>query len=311
MTRPLRSVGGQLSLALLLVVAIALGVVYEAVVPSLENRLVNSRVSQLQRAARSLARSLPPSYQQADFVNTASASTNARVVVMRLLSTLPPFPQPVEDSRLAGSSADVQFDPIAIRTLVTERPQHGTVDRGDHRYAEAAVYVPDQSVALFLTDSLENQLSSVHQVQRRLLLAAGAGLLIALLARLRRRLDLRAPYQAARTRRRPDLQRSLRRAGAGLGRRGAAATRRRVRAHARAPGAARRCAARVCRQRLARAADAAVLAGRLSRTARRRGDGRGDAAGVPHLDAGAGRPPDEAGLRSARPDPPGRGPAHG
>jgi two-component system OmpR family sensor kinase len=181
MTRPLRSVGAQLSLALLLVVAIALGVVYLAVVPSLENRLVNNRVSQLRRAARSLARSLPPSYQQADFVNTASASTNARVVVMRLLSTFPPFPQPMQDSRLAGSSADVQFDPVAIRTLVTERPQHGTVERGDHRFAEAAVYVPDQSVALFLTDSLQDQLSSVHQVQRRLLLAAGAGLLIALL----------------------------------------------------------------------------------------------------------------------------------
>ena len=48
---PARSVGAQLSLALLLVVAIALGVVYLAVVPSLENRLVNTRVSQL-RARR-------------------------------------------------------------------------------------------------------------------------------------------------------------------------------------------------------------------------------------------------------------------
>jgi len=181
MSRPFRSVGGQLSLALLLVVAIALGVVYEAVVPSLESRLVNSRVSQLEHAATSLALTLPPSYQQADFVNNASASTNARVVVFRLLSTLPPLTQPLEDSRLAGSSTDVQFDPIVIRTLVTERAQHGTVERGDLRYAEAAVYVPNQSVALLLTDSLQDQLSSVHQVQRRLLLAAGAGLLIALL----------------------------------------------------------------------------------------------------------------------------------
>jgi signal transduction histidine kinase len=181
MSRPFRSVGGQLSLALLLVVAIALGVVYEAVVPSLESRLVNSRVSQLEHAATSLALTLPPSYQQADFVNNASASTNARVVVFRLLSTLPPLTQPLEDSRLAGSSTDVQFDPIVIRTLVTERAQHGTVERGDLRYAEAAVYVPNQSVALLLTDSLQDQLSSVHQVQRRLLIAAGAGLLIALL----------------------------------------------------------------------------------------------------------------------------------
>jgi two-component system, OmpR family, sensor kinase len=181
MSRPMRSVGAQLSLALLLVVAIALGVVYEAVVPSLESRLVNSRVSQLEHAATSLALNLPPSYRQADFVNNASASTNARVVVFRLLSSLPPLPQPIEDSRLAGSSTDVQLDPIAIRALVTERSQHGTVERGGVRYAEAAAYVPDQAVALLLTDSLRNQLSSVHQVQRRLLIAAGAALLIALL----------------------------------------------------------------------------------------------------------------------------------
>ena len=51
MRHPIRSVGAQLSLALLLVVAIALGIVYVAVVPSLESRLVNTRVAQLERAA--------------------------------------------------------------------------------------------------------------------------------------------------------------------------------------------------------------------------------------------------------------------
>jgi hypothetical protein len=40
-----RSVGAQLSLALLLVVAIALGVVYLTVVPSLRNRAVDTRVT--------------------------------------------------------------------------------------------------------------------------------------------------------------------------------------------------------------------------------------------------------------------------
>ena len=54
MSRFFRSVGARLSLALLLVVAIALGVVYLAVVPSLENRLVNTRISQLEVAARKL-----------------------------------------------------------------------------------------------------------------------------------------------------------------------------------------------------------------------------------------------------------------
>ena len=47
MSRFFRSVGTRLSLALLLVVAIALGIVYLAVVPSLENRLVKWRPAQL------------------------------------------------------------------------------------------------------------------------------------------------------------------------------------------------------------------------------------------------------------------------
>ena len=45
MRRFLQSVGAQLSLALLLVVAIALGVVYLTVVPSLRDRAINTRVN--------------------------------------------------------------------------------------------------------------------------------------------------------------------------------------------------------------------------------------------------------------------------
>ena len=54
MRRFFRSVGTRLSLALLLVVAAALGIVYLAVVPSLESRLENTRVAQLTVATRRL-----------------------------------------------------------------------------------------------------------------------------------------------------------------------------------------------------------------------------------------------------------------
>ena len=74
-----------------------------------------------------------------------------------------------------------------------------------------------------------------------------------------------------------------------------------VRPHARAPRDARPRPARVHRQRVARAADADLLARRLPRAARRRGARRRDAARVPRDDAGAGRAPDEARDRSARP----------
>ena len=57
--RRFSGVGARLGLALLVVLAGAMGLVYLIVVPSLENRLVNSRLSQLQRAADGLARELP------------------------------------------------------------------------------------------------------------------------------------------------------------------------------------------------------------------------------------------------------------
>ena len=49
---PLRSVGAQLSLALAVLVAGSLGVVYLFVVPSLEHNLVNAKLSQLERDPR-------------------------------------------------------------------------------------------------------------------------------------------------------------------------------------------------------------------------------------------------------------------
>ena len=46
---PFRSVGARLSLALLLCVTAALGLVYAAVAPSLESRLINSRLNDLEQ----------------------------------------------------------------------------------------------------------------------------------------------------------------------------------------------------------------------------------------------------------------------
>jgi signal transduction histidine kinase len=182
-SRAFRSVGAQLSLALLIVVAVALGVVYENVVPSLKNRLIETRISQLEEAGANLALRVPGTpVDEQNFVENASASTNARVLLVSLLAAEPePLLQVFRDSRGSTLSDDIQSDPIAVRALLRERSESGTVQRGGRRYAEAAVFVPNRSAALLLTDSLSNQLSSVHQVQRRLLIAAGAALLIALL----------------------------------------------------------------------------------------------------------------------------------
>jgi signal transduction histidine kinase len=183
MSRAFRSVGARLSLALLLVVAIALGIVYASVVPSLESRLVNTRISQLEHEAATVA---PHASTNAlllpDFVNTVAAGSNSRALLFQLLSRTPqPALRAMQDSASSSQATDVQSDPIALKAMLSRKPQHGTVERNDTRYAEAAVFIPRLNATLLLTDSLQNQLSSVHQVQRRLLLAAGAALLIALL----------------------------------------------------------------------------------------------------------------------------------
>ena len=186
MSRFFRSVGARLSLALLLVVAIALGIVYLAVVPSLENRLVNARFSQLESAARGLKpRAESPSIIFQDFVEKAARDTGARVMVF----TVTPTPEgktvgaPTAESNLGQSSQDVNEDPVATRAALTLRLQRGTLSRGDARWAEVAVPFHESGglFVLLLRDSLASQHGSVNLVQRRVLLSAGVALFIALL----------------------------------------------------------------------------------------------------------------------------------
>ncbi|HEX3266372.1 MAG TPA: HAMP domain-containing sensor histidine kinase [Gaiellaceae bacterium] len=179
MSHPIRSVGAQLSLALLLVVAIALGIVYVAVVPSLENRLVNTRVAQLERvAAKQRSRITQSAVYDPDVVAAIAARTGARVSLMQRLSDTQIV---VQDSVGGEPSTDVEDDSVAVKATKTGRATHGTIREGNDHYAEAAVPVLEGGYVLVLRDSVQNQFGSVHLVQRRLLLAAGAGLLIALL----------------------------------------------------------------------------------------------------------------------------------
>jgi signal transduction histidine kinase len=179
MSHPFRSVGAQLSLALLLVVAAALAIVYVAVVPSLEKRLVNTRVSQLERTAKQLRPQVKAEWiNDPDYVSTAATRSGSRVIIVQpLLDTL----LDVQDSLPGQVDVDVEEDPIIARTIKTDKAQHGTLRQGGQHYAEATVPVLGGTYVLVVRDSVQNQFGSVHLVQRRLLLAAGAALLIALL----------------------------------------------------------------------------------------------------------------------------------
>ncbi len=205
MKRFASGVGARLGLALLLVVAGALALVYLVVVPSLESRLRDSRVSQLRRSAAGLAREVPSDQiRWTDFLDSASASANARVVIYSYIGP-PPALQFLGDSR-GGDSSDVLDDPLALRAATSRREASGTVTRGDTRFAEAATPVPGTGYVLLVQSPLHETLATVRLVRERLLLggalalagALAAGYLGAwLFARRLRRLEAAAERIAA------------------------------------------------------------------------------------------------------------------
>jgi signal transduction histidine kinase len=166
---PLRSVVARLSLALAVVVAGALAVVWLALVPSLQRRLVDGKVRQLQEAAPAFVREARLSFVNQDFIDEAERETNARVVYFAPLSgggTITLSPQ-LDSARLRGSE-DVVQDPIALRAARMLSLQHGEVSRNGQSYAEVAL--PDGSGNIFLfSSSLRDTLENVDLVRTRLL----------------------------------------------------------------------------------------------------------------------------------------------
>jgi signal transduction histidine kinase len=180
--RALRSVGTRLTLALVLVVAGALTVVYGVVVPSLHRNLVNAKLSQLHQALPAVVRQLSAGPVLQDELQVAAASASARVVVYQPLTFSPPRLQVFDDSRGGASSQDVENDPIALRALSTGKEVRGTVERGETRFAEVAR--PAGQGVVLLSASLRDALANVHLVQRRVVAAGLLALMVALLVGL-------------------------------------------------------------------------------------------------------------------------------
>ena len=177
---PLRTVGGRLALALLLVVAGALAIVYVVVVPSYERSLVNSRLADLDHTLHSIMeipRAPGSSLNQAWIEDDAAPLANARVVVFHYL---PNLLEPVADSN-GGSSRDVENDPVAVRALTHRGTVRGKVARGEESYAEAAVAAGPEGPVVLLSSSLHNDLQSVGVVQRRVIVAGALATVFAIL----------------------------------------------------------------------------------------------------------------------------------
>jgi signal transduction histidine kinase len=181
-----RSVGAKLALAMALVVAVALGVVYAIVVPRLERNLVAAKVEALRATGEPIARTfnlsrLSPQDVRVnveDYVDEIAFTANARVIVYD--STELGTVRVIADSR--RRSTDVQSDPIALRAAAIVAPSTGTVARESERFAEAAfpLYTQNGTVILF-SSSLDDTLANVRLVKRRVLVAALPALLVAVL----------------------------------------------------------------------------------------------------------------------------------
>jgi len=166
----------KFGLALFVIVVGALGIVYLAVVPRLESRLVNAKIQELERASPSVVdrfRTANPLTRYQPLATFFSSSLNARVVVLERLGS---------DSRLfnvadsnASSSPDVGTDPIARRALESGGTATGRIERGGSDRAEVAVPL-DSTTVVLLSASLKDALANVSLVRRTLLLAGLAAL---------------------------------------------------------------------------------------------------------------------------------------
>ena len=169
----------RIVLVLVGIVAGALGTAYMIVVPSLERRLVDARLDQLETLAGPLARSLAEDrLLWQDRVEGFAVSTNARVVAFDVLSKNRPALVSQADSQ-QRDSWDVAGDGIALAALASGRVERGRALYGTVHYGNVAVPLEDDAVVLFLAP-LTDSLATVRLVRERLLLATAFALALAL-----------------------------------------------------------------------------------------------------------------------------------
>ena len=175
-------VGARLSAALLLVLAGALTIVYVAVVPSLERRLIDNRLDQLQTSAIQLRRDVPQQwFLWETWVDRTARSQDARVLLYVYLTIVPPDLSLQADSGFRSTSFN--DDPIAERSGRTLTLERGTVERNGRRYAEVSVPVHEiGGPFLLLSSGLDDTLDAVDYVKQSILIAGllafGAALLV-------------------------------------------------------------------------------------------------------------------------------------
>jgi signal transduction histidine kinase len=166
----------RLGLALFVLVCASLAIVYAAVVPSLDSRLVDSKVDRAQSQVGTVA----TTYLNGPY----TAPELARTFPSYRVAVLTPFGERLsvfEDSSSGGSSEKLATDPVARRAFESGRIEAGTVVRGRTHFAEAAYRLEFEEGprVVLISTSIQSELDDIQLVRRRILLAGLLGLLVA------------------------------------------------------------------------------------------------------------------------------------
>ncbi len=152
-------------------VAGALAIVYLMVVPRLEDRLVDAKINEVERALPAILDDLEAvatdEFAFNDAVSAAAQNLNGRVAVLQRAG---PDALLTQEDSAQLRSISVARDPVALRTAATLEPASGRVERQGTSYAEVATPIGDTHVVL-LAAPLTDALSTVRLVSSALIVA--------------------------------------------------------------------------------------------------------------------------------------------
>jgi signal transduction histidine kinase len=167
----------KVGLILFAVVAGALAIVYVAVIPQLESRLVDAKIDELRNVAQTIAPTIArqgTTIELGNAVSGASEAFNTRVVV------LAPYTadalQNIADSKDFPTNELAQ-DSVALEVARTGRASSDRLSRGDAQFAEVARPLGNGRI-LLLSSPLGDALDNVRLIRRSLLVAGAVALAI-------------------------------------------------------------------------------------------------------------------------------------
>ena len=186
---PFRSVGSRLALALLVIVAGVLAIVYVIVVPSFRHSLQNEELRSLSSSLQKVALpAFPAEFDlRAQYVNEMAPAVDARVAVLYVaLRHGARADAPTRTSTSARPISRRIRSPCSPSAASARRAASST--RSGEQYAEVAVAAPNEPRSVVLLSSpLRAQLQTVSVVRRRLLIAGGVSTRVRRARRLCRR----------------------------------------------------------------------------------------------------------------------------